>query len=108
MRQDLQGKPIIFEVNATDQNMIGLFGGETPETFYAVDSGRVEVGVTWSRDGRPIVQEVVINDARFVTLIQDWFEEAIIQALPDSFKDDCYIGHDDNLPLEEVEEEEWT
>lgn len=98
---------IVFEVNATDNSLIALFGGETPDDWYELEDGRVEVGLTWASDGLPIVQEVVIRDSRYVTLIRDWVEEGIIQALPDSFKDDFYYGREDKFPLVESDDE-WT
>jgi hypothetical protein len=82
-----------LEENVFDIHM----GVNDVEEWYALEHRGVDVGVSWGKDGLPIVERIIMADARYVTLFNDWINEAIIQALPDSYKDNHVKGYLDTI-----------
>jgi hypothetical protein len=87
--------PLEFNVHVdlTNGKLFVYCGPYEPEEWFDLPHENAEVGVTWEDDGIPMVQEVRIHDPLRVSLLQDWVEDVIIKALPESYKDNHTKGY---------------
>ena len=82
-----------LDLDLNDQTLIAYFSNREVKEWISLEHEDIDVGISWAEDGIPIVEQVYIRDARYVSLIDDWINDAIGKTLPDSYKDNHEKGY---------------